>query len=392
VGRRSSQLAAVLIGAMALTAIPAQAAEVSVGPGPFVVPPSYTLEIAAAAGEANTIAITAAAPSGGNVTYTVRDASTPPTPGAGCATGAPGEVQCTLPQSRASSGCIGHAPCADPGANVGLDLALGDADDSVDLSTLPASDGGTGQFTTRVNAGAGDDTIVGSPATDILDPGPGADSVSSGAGNDSADARSGGPDGPDRLDLGAGYDSLSYEDATEGVTISVDGVADDGAPGEGDNVAGAEVVDGGPGDDTIIGADVAQPHPDFALLIYGHGGADRIVGGPGPDFIEGGSLEDGDNVIDGAGGNDFLVGASGDDVLDGGPGNDGLRGFSGADRLRGAAGRDEITGDGGADQLFGNGAADLLFAAGGGADRVACGGGTDRATLDSRDTERGCER
>ena len=54
---------------------------------------------------------------------------------------------------------------------------------------------------------------------------------------------SGGP-GADLLDatgsLGA---AVSYEDHTDGVTVRLNGVADDGSPGEGDNVLGPVTSD-----------------------------------------------------------------------------------------------------------------------------------------------------
>lgn len=77
--------------------------------------------------------------------------------------------------------------------------------------------------------------------------------------------------GPDVFNGGAGEDTVSYAGLTRGVSVSLDGTADDGALGEGDNV---EDVIGGSGNDTLTGNDQDD-------AFYGGAGNDTISGGDG---------------------------------------------------------------------------------------------------------------
>ena len=83
-----------------------------------------------------------------------------------------------------------------------------------------------------------------------------------------------------------GVDWLNYDRASVGVTVDLDGVADDGAecPGvacEGDN-AGADIenLSGGDADDTLIGTDGPN-------VMEGDGGTDTIEGLGGDDELLG---------------------------------------------------------------------------------------------------------
>lgn len=185
--------------------------------------------------------------------------------------------------------------------------------------------------------------------------GPGADTVDAGAGYDRVEASAGAPDEADVYDLGPEpYDYIDYGAATYPVSISVDGIANDGAPGEGDQVLGADEVIGGTADDVLIGAPGA--HAD---VLSGSAGNDLILGGAGNDTLTGDS---GDDTIRGQSGRDRLYGdwingAQGDDVLSGGTGKDFVQGFGGSDRLRGGFGSDlligatSVTRDGDVDQI-----------------------------------------
>ncbi|TQV78586.1 calcium-binding protein [Denitrobaculum tricleocarpae] len=77
------------------------------------------------------------------------------------------------------------------------------------------------------------------------------------------------------------------------------------------SIAGT-AVDGGLGDDILIGADANA-------TLRGGDGADTLIGGEGNDTLEGGA------------GDDILIGGAGDDTLFGGAGNDTLFGGSGSD-------------------------------------------------------------
>ena len=77
----------------------------------------------------------------------------------------------------------------------------------------------------------------------------------------------------------------------------------------------ADVLRGGPGDDTICGLGGND-------VVYGRGGADSLRGGAGNDRLFAGGGRD---MLDGQAGNDVLVGGRGIDVLLGRAGNDTLR-------------------------------------------------------------------
>ena len=157
---------------------------------------------------------------------------------------------------------------------------------------------------------AGDDNLNGYAGNDTLDGGAGANTFNDGDGDDvilggpQDDTWNAGP-GRDVFTPGAGTDTVSYRDRTAAVTITLNGVADDGQAGEGDNV-GLEVEDasGGAGNDTIVGNDLG----------------DRLHGGPGDDSIAGGAGED---RLEGEEGNDTIDARDGRfDSIDCGPGSD----------------------------------------------------------------------
>jgi hypothetical protein len=122
------------------------------------------------------------------------------------------------------------------------------------------------------------------------------------------------------------------------VNVTLDGNANDGAAGEGDNV-----------------------EPDVED-VTGGSAADTLVGNNSDNQLDGGA---GDDTISGGGGNDGLLGGPGRDTIDGGSGRDLLNGGSGADTLQT---RDGLT------------------------DRAECGGGTDTVLGEARDDISGdCE-
>ncbi len=182
----------------------------------------------------------------------------------------------------------------------------------------------TGVTSLALDGGDQDDTLsVFHWLPAVLDGGLGNDTLAGGA-------------GPDSLIGGAGIDSAEYWLRTVPVNVTLDGTANDGAAGEGDNVS-TEAVRGGSGGDRLTGG----------------GDANQLYGGPG------------------------------DDILDGGAGVDDLRGDSGADLLttRDAVADNAACGTE-ADVLT----ADLVDVAGGDCETVnraaydsGSGGGTDPA-------------
>lgn len=105
------------------------------------------------------------------------------------------------------------------------------------------------------------------------------------------------------------------------------------AAGGGDDLllaTGSGAVDGGLGDDILLGAGIAT-------TLIGGGGDDTLYGGDSGDSLDGGSEDDvlyggnGDDTLNGGLGNDILVGGAGNDILIGGAGNDTLLGGGGDD-------------------------------------------------------------
>ncbi len=198
----------------------------------------------------------------------------------------------------------------------------------------------------------GDDVLMGEAGDDTLDAAPGRGFLREGSPfglPDPPDAAN----GADVLSGGPGQDTVTYVGRTAGVSASIGaGTADDGAASEGDDVAAdVESVVGGAGDDVLAGGPAG----------------DRLDGGDGSDIVSGG---DGDDTLLGGGtdaGADRLFGERGADRLEGG---------GGPDRLAGADGPDSLAGGGGNDELDGGGESDRL-AGGPGLDRVAGGPGDD---------------
>jgi hypothetical protein len=211
-----------------------------------------SLTFVAERGELNAVNVRS---SGGAIV--LRDGGAPVTPGFGCAVGATGnEVRCPLP---------GGSPCA---ADCSATIDLGDADDSAVVENGIAA-------TTTVYGGPGADRLEGRRAAVHLDGGEGADTL---LGSDQDDVLVGGP-GADLLQgRGGGQDLVRYDERPARVIVTLDGRANDGGPGERDDVEVEDVL-GGRGDDTITGDDRAN----------------ELAGGPGRDTIDG---RGGDDAID----------------------------------------------------------------------------------------------
>ncbi|WP_287279216.1 MULTISPECIES: glycerophosphodiester phosphodiesterase family protein [unclassified Okeania] len=94
-----------------------------------------------------------------------------------------------------------------------------------------------------------------------------------------------------------------------------------------EGTAEAERLDGGTGDDTIVGLNGAD-------TLVGGVGDDEIIGGRGSDSLYG---QDGNDVLQGRQDNDHLFGGDGNDVLNGGQGRDRINGGAGDDTLTGGA-------------------------------------------------------
>ncbi len=167
------------------------------------------------------------------------------------------------------------------GVTVSVDSGAGD-----DGSAFDAGPGGVRDSVLeieRIEGTALADTLIGGPANEEL----------LGLGGD--DLLRGGP-GADILRGGDGLDTASYAErgAGEPVTVTLDGAAGDGAPGEGDDLgADVESVAGGAGADVLTGGEAAN-------VLDGNGGGDVLTGGFGVDVFRGGAGDDDLRALDGS--------------------------------------------------------------------------------------------
>jgi hypothetical protein len=188
------------------------------------------------------------------------------------------------------------------GTNTAITVDLRGGDDTL-TATLPdapalslVAGGGAGNDVLDASAAAAG-ALRGDAGDDRLLAGRGAFDVTGGDGNDEltggpAGARTrfvadAAPDGADRLRGGAGADSADYSARTAAVRLTADGVADDGAAGEGDDIApAAETLIGGAGPDVLAGG----PGPSVLAAMAGDDqvqarddAADQVDCGDGTD-------------------------------------------------------------------------------------------------------------
>ena len=247
----------------------------------------------------------------------------------------------------------------------------------------------------RLSGIGGDDRLSGRGGNDVLEGGAGAD----------------------RLLGGTGMDTVSYSGSDGAVTVDLEAGTGEGGHAEGDVIMdvenvlgsnygdvlggddGANRLDGGAGVDTV-----SYAGSDRGVIVYlsegtgkrGHAEGDVIVdiedvlGSVHGDVLGG---DDGANRLSGGGGNDRLSGRGGDDVLEGGAGADRLLGGAGVDTVSyagsdravivylsaGTGKRGHAEGDviAQVESVLGSGYGDVL---GGdnGANRLSGGGGNDR--------------
>ena len=259
---------------------------------------------------------------------------------------------------------------------VGVPVAflLGDGDDNYYGSdeTATTADGGPGND--KLNGGAAAEAFEGGPGNDILEGHGGADTLRGGLGNDRLGGDTNAAMAADVIDGGADYDTVEdgYWDMSGGsqsIDLTLDGQANDGRPGEGDNVVAVEKID---------------------LTLYG-----RYVGSDAAEDFDVGDADHQTTVL-ALGGDDIVLTSVGDDVIDGGTGNDNIQGNRGNDTITGGPGRDTINGDNNSvctSLVCIPGASnDVIQARDGEVDQVACGFGTDRVVADAVDVVSGdCE-
>ena len=276
----------------------------------------------------------------------------------------------------------------------------------------------------EVRGGPGDDVAIGGPGTDRVEGGDGADgldvpaneffpddlvtsgadTLDGGAGDDRLGVERRAPLEPDLLSGGEGSDSVTYAGRTSALTLTVDGLANDGQAGEGDDLREVEQLTGGAESDTLVGSGAAD-------LLDGGPGDDQVAGLGGDDDLRGGANDGGSDGLDGGPGRDLLQGGPGDDSVAGGDGDDRGSGGGGSDSVSGDADQDDVAGGPGLDTVAGGdgndtvrggeavlvgadladdldgGAGDDLLLAGPGNDTLDGGAGADRMNGEAgRDT------
>jgi Ca2+-binding RTX toxin-like protein len=306
----------------------------------------------------------------------------------------------------------------------GVSIAGSSGNDSLDfsLSTLVGI--------TKIDAGAGNDVVLGSAAAETLIGGAGDDLLNGGGGNDTFQV-TGTASGFDAVDGGVGTDTIQAMAASTmigltsiagietitagtftGVYISGSANADTLDFTAVTTMTGIGRIDGGAGNDTITGSGLAD-------IIVGGTGDDTLAGGAGNDTFQVSGTTAGFDAVDGGAGTDtisataastviglrsltgvetvsggsfsgvYIQGSGGDDVLnflavtltaitkvDGGAGNDTITGNSAANTLFGGIGNDVLNGDAGIDTLNGDDGDDTI-AGGLGNDTINGGNGLD---------------
>ncbi|MFZ5691116.1 MAG: calcium-binding protein [Pseudomonadota bacterium] len=193
---------------------------------------------------------------------------------------------------------------------------------------VPFVDGGSGDdqltgsaFADDLRGGAGNDTLNGSDGNDLLNGGTGNDTLNGGDDNDTLD----GGVGIDALDGGAGDDVLVVR-GNQGVFDTFNGGAGtdtlrlignvtlagfDAAASEIEKLQGGGALYG-TSQGNLFDLSGLQQAPAGLRFVDGGGGNDTLIGSDFNDDLRGGA---GDDILDGRGGNDILYGGTGNNVF-----------------------------------------------------------------------------
>jgi len=280
----------------------------------------------AAPGEANRITVRG----GGGSDVIVRDDGAQVTAGAGCRLLDQATAACPRNSVMVRAGDGDDEILAETGVPPTA-VSLGPGDDrSTGVSRAGGDEGSdvlqAGDDPVSLGGGPGDDVLVGSPADDTLSSGPGADILRGEGGDDVVNVSDialdalGSPIanqtfGDDRTDGGPGRDELSYFYRSTGVVVRLADGEPEGGPHERDMVTGFEDVEGGNGDDLIVG-DAGPNRIDSGF------GSDRLAGLGGDDELRGGPGVNDHTVLRGGDGDDVLRASGAARLFDGGPGDD----------------------------------------------------------------------
>jgi Ca2+-binding RTX toxin-like protein len=223
-----------------------------------------------------------------------------------------------------------------------------------------------------LEAGTGDDTLLGSALGEFFTGNDGNDIVRAGAGDDNVSSGA----GADSLDCGGGTDLLTYITDHTGVTVDLASAAPfTRGEAEGDRATGCENLRGGTGPDVLAttGGPYEVDGANGTDVLLGRPG-NRLAGGPDVDTASFAGARTGltadlarqslswssgdftltgfENLV-GSRYDDRLIGDTGPNKLTGGAGNDRIAGGAGADRLAGGAANDVLDGGPGRDRCTG---------------------------------------
>ncbi|MBP2233681.1 serralysin [Sinorhizobium kostiense] len=142
----------------------------------------------------------------------------------------------------------------------------------------------------NAKGGAGNDTITGNNAANVLWGNAGKDTLSGGNGNDNLVGGAGG----DRLDGGNGSDLANYSNAAAGVVADLHSPGVNRGDAAGDTYVSIERLYGSAFADSLRGNNAANLLNGLAGndVLYGRGGNDTLIGGNGADRLVGGSGAD----------------------------------------------------------------------------------------------------
>jgi Ca2+-binding RTX toxin-like protein len=215
-----------------------------------------------------------------------------------------------------------------------VDVSTGLGNDNINVSAAAGSPNFWGS--NSIITGTGNDTVVGGSGANNIDGGDGNDDLNGGASDDF-------------ILGGAGDDILLGENGND--FLGSDGL-------------GADIVDGGAGDDRFqLLNDVTTTAINFSYTSATGGNIQNIESvdiqtGLGDDNINASAALGTPNIL----GNNFIFTAGGDDTVIGGGGADDISGGDGLDYLIGGAGNDSLDGGNDSDILIGsNGDSDTLI-------------------------------
>ncbi|PWC32697.1 DUF4347 domain-containing protein [Azospirillum sp. TSO35-2] len=214
--------------------------------------------------------------------------------------------------------------------------------------TLVGDNGGN-----TINGLGGNDSITGGTGNDSLIGGAGNDTLVGGgnSGQSAGDTMNGGL-GADHYVGGTGFNIVTYENATSGLTLDLTNGANNTGEAAGDTFVNIQRWVGSEYADSLTAG-------DSAVWFWGHGGNDIEHGGAGNDTLEAG---DGNDTVFGGGGNDLIYGRADNDQVHGELGNDTVAGGGGDDAVFGDGGNDLVKGDWGVDTVHGGDGDDTILA------------------------------